>query len=69
MDYLIVLFNVVAILFLVALNGFFVASEFSIVKVRPSRLDALLKEGNKQAENAKLVTEHLMPFCRLHSWA
>lgn len=62
MDYLIVLFNVVAILFLVALNGFFVASEFSIVKVRPSRLDALLKEGNKQAENAKLVTEHLDAF-------
>ena len=46
LDYLICLFNVIAILFLVALNGFFVASEFSIVKVRPSRLDCLLiKEG------------------------
>ncbi|WP_337372079.1 hemolysin family protein, partial [Phascolarctobacterium succinatutens] len=59
MDYLICLFNVIAILFLVALNGFFVASEFSIVKVRPSRLDALIKEGNTRAESAKQVTEHL----------
>lgn len=59
MDYLICLFNVIAIFFLVGLNGFFVASEFSIVKVRPSRLDALLKEGNSRAANAKRVTEHL----------
>ena len=62
MDYLIILFNVIVVLFLVALNGFFVASEFSIVKVRPSRLDALLKEGNKRAVYAKKVTEHLDAF-------
>lgn len=62
MDYLIILFNVIAVFFLVALNGFFVASEFSIVKVRPSRLDALLKEGNRQAVYAKKVTEHLDAF-------
>ncbi|MGM9583048.1 MAG: hemolysin family protein, partial [Phascolarctobacterium sp.] len=49
-------------MFLVALNGFFVASEFSIVKVRPSRLDALLKEGNRRAVYAKKVTEHLDAF-------
>ena len=47
LDYLVIVFNIVVILFLVALNGFFVASEFSIVKVRPSRLDTLIKEGNK----------------------
>ncbi len=41
------------------MNGFFVASEFSIVKVRPSRLDALIKEGNRRAVYAKQVTEHL----------
>lgn len=59
MDYLSIIFNIIVILFLVALNGFFVASEFSIVKIRPSRLDALLKEGKKQAEHAKTVTTHL----------
>lgn len=62
MDYLIIIFNVFVILFLVALNGFFVASEFSIVKVRPSRLDALIKEGNPRAVHAKKVTEHLDAF-------
>lgn len=59
MDYLLIGFNIALILFLVALNGFFVASEFSIVKIRPSRLDTLLKEGNKRAVYAKRVTEHL----------
>lgn len=59
MDYLIIIFNLIVVVFLVFLNGFFVASEFSIVKVRPSRLDTLIKEGNKQAVYAKKVTEHL----------
>ena len=59
MDYLIIGFNVIVVLFLVALNGFFVASEFSIVKVRPSRLDTLIKEGNRRAVHARAVTEHL----------
>lgn len=59
LDYLITFFNVIVVFMLVALNGFFVASEFSIVKIRPSRLDALLKEGNSHAEYAKQVTEHL----------
>lgn len=59
MDYLIIGFNVIVVLFLVVLNGFFVASEFSIVKVRPSRLDTLIKEGNKRAVYAKKVTDHL----------
>ncbi len=59
MDYFITVINIIAIFLLVAMNGFFVASEFSIVKVRPSRLDTLIREGNKRAEAAKKVTEHL----------
>ena len=59
MEYLSIIFNIIIILFLVSLNGFFVASEFSIVKVRPSRLDTLIKEGNRQAVHARQVTEHL----------
>ena len=59
LDYFEILFNTIVILFLVFLNGFFVASEFSIVKVRPSRLDALIKEGKKRAVYARKVTEHL----------
>ena len=59
LDYFVIILNIIVILFLVALNGFFVASEFSIVKVRPSRLDTLIKEGSKSAVYARQVTEHL----------
>ena len=38
-----------AIAVLVALNAFFVACEFSVVKVRTTQLDALLEEGNVRA--------------------
>src|SRR5213595_1193521 len=44
---------------LVALNGFFVACEFSIIKVRASQLDELAEEGNMRARFAKYVRGHL----------
>lgn len=44
---------------LVALNAFFVACEFSIVKVRSSQLDELADEGNLRAVFAKHVRAHL----------
>ena len=44
---------------LVALNGFFVASEFAIVKVRSSQLEALEASGEKNARKAIQVTENL----------
>jgi len=44
---------------LVALNGFFVACEFAIVKVRASQLDTLAEEGNVRARFAKYVRGHL----------
>src|SRR5437660_833219 len=44
---------------LVALNGFFVACEFSIVKVRASQLDALAEEGSARARFAKYIRSHL----------
>ncbi len=34
---------------LVCLNGFFVAAEFALVKIRSSQLEALAAEGNKRA--------------------
>ncbi len=48
-----------AIAALVALNGFFVACEFAIIKVRASQLDALVEEGNVRARFAKYVRSHL----------
>ena len=46
-------------MFLVLLNGFFVASEFAIVKVRASQLDALVEEGHAKAKFARHVHAHL----------
>ena len=44
---------------LLAFNAFFVASEFAIVKVRGSQLEALEVEGDSRAKFARHVTVHL----------
>ncbi|HEY4282405.1 MAG TPA: hemolysin family protein [Chthoniobacterales bacterium] len=56
---IILLGKLFVIALLVALNGFFVASEFAIVKVRASQLDALIDEGNVRATLVKHVRAHL----------
>jgi CBS domain containing-hemolysin-like protein len=43
----------------VFLNGFFVATEFSLVKVRPSRVQALAAEGNRRAKRLARMMEEL----------
>jgi CBS domain containing-hemolysin-like protein len=48
-----------AIAALVVLNGFFVACEFAIVKVRPSQLDELVDEGSQRAGFVRKVRGHL----------
>src|SRR5256886_1125071 len=55
----IVLGKLLVIAGLVALNGFFVACEFAVVKVRASQLDALAEEGNLRASFAKHIRAHL----------
>jgi CBS domain containing-hemolysin-like protein len=46
-------------LFLVLLNAFFVASEFAIVKMRPTRLEQLIREGDSRAALALKISQHL----------
>lgn len=41
------------------LNGFFVAAEFAIVKVRASQLEVKIQEGARAAKVAKHITNHL----------
>lgn len=48
--------NLFVIAFLLFSNGFFVASEFAMVKVRKTRIEQLVNEGNF---NAKIVMEAL----------
>jgi len=44
---------------LVVANGFFVAAEFSLVKIRPSRIDDLVNEGRRFAPTAKWLAVRL----------
>jgi CBS domain containing-hemolysin-like protein len=44
---------------LIGFTAFFVASEFAIVKVRSSRIDQLISEGNKNAVVAKKIISNL----------
>lgn len=51
--------DIVLTLFLVFLNGFFVAAEFAIVKVRSSQIEMRAREGNRFAGVAKNIITHL----------
>lgn len=59
MDSVPIVLNLLLVLFLVFLNGFFVAAEFALVKVRQTRLTQLVNEGNKRAHYAQKVTQKL----------
>jgi CBS domain containing-hemolysin-like protein len=56
---MVLLGKLAAIAALVGLNGFFVACEFAVVKVRDSQLEALIDEGNLRAKFVKNVRTHL----------
>ena len=59
MDIVPILFQLLLVIFLIAMNGFFVAAEFACVKIRPSRLETLIQEGSRQAKYAKKLTDDL----------
>lgn len=48
-----------ATVFFVLLNGFFVAAEFALVKVRPSHVDSLARLGNRAAQLLQLMLGRL----------
>ena len=51
--------KLVLAVFLVLLNGFFVAAEFSIVKVRYSQIQLKAAEGHSMAKQAEHIIKHL----------
>jgi len=57
-----ILLRIGVILALVLLNGFFVASELAVVKIRSTQLDPLVEEGNKRALIARHITGHLESY-------
>jgi CBS domain containing-hemolysin-like protein len=54
-----IIFSIAGVLALVALNGFFVAAEFAIVKVRATQLEPLAKAGSRRAQVAEHLVHHL----------
>ena len=54
-----VLVKLAAVLLLVLANAFFVASEFSLVSIRRSRVGTLVAEGNRRARTLLRVIDHL----------
>ncbi|MCT2536836.1 hemolysin family protein [Aquibacillus koreensis] len=60
--------NIFLLVILLALTAFFVASEFAVVKIRTSRIDQLIAEGNKKAVVAKKVVmdlDYYLSACQL----
>ena len=51
--------RLIAFAILIAATAFFVATEFAIVKVRTTKIDQLVAEGNKSAMRAKKVISNL----------
>jgi CBS domain containing-hemolysin-like protein len=53
------IFNILLVLFFVFLNGFFVATEFAIVKVRLTQIEPLAAKGNRRARVVREIITHL----------
>ncbi|WP_042349700.1 hemolysin family protein [Bacillus massiliigorillae] len=54
-----IIVNIALVAFLIICTSFFVITEFAIIKVRPTRIDQLIAEGNKKAISAKKVISSL----------
>ena len=59
LDFFGVAWRLGATLFFVLLNGFFVAAEFALVKVRESRIEILAREGRAAAPAVQHILGHL----------
>lgn len=54
--------GLLAVAVLVALNGWFVASEYALVTIRPTRVQQLLSEGRVGASHLKHAIDHLESY-------
>jgi len=61
-DFGVIALKLGAIMLLVFLNGFFVAAEFALVKIRGSQLEPLAEGGNRTAKLAFHITENLEAY-------
>ena len=61
-DWLLMAFKILAVFFLVGMNGFFVAAEFALVKIRGTQLQPLVDEGQRRAKVAHFIVDNLDAF-------
>jgi len=54
--------KILLVLGLIALNGFFVAAEFALVKIRATQLDTLVARGHRRAKVARSIIANLNSF-------
>ncbi|MCR3759050.1 hemolysin family protein [Clostridium felsineum] len=59
---MVTLINVIIIFLLVFMNAFFVAAEFSMVKVRKSKIETLVLDGDKNAKYTLSVIKNLNSY-------
>lgn len=57
-----IIFQLGLVILLVFLNGYFVASEFALVAVRKTRIDELVKRGNRAAKLVQIALKDLDSF-------
>ena len=61
-DLIFTILNILLVIFLVLANGFFVASEFALVSVRKSRIEALAADGKKAAVRLLAMLNNLNAY-------
>ena len=54
-----IILKLLLVAFLVFLNGFFVAAEFAIVKIRATQLEPLVAKGHRRARIARRIVDNL----------
>ncbi len=54
--------GLLTVILLIFVTAFFVAAEFAIVKIRSTRLDELIKQGNKRAKASKKIVDDLNSY-------
>ena len=59
---IVIALKILAVLVLVLLNGFFVAAEFALVKIRDTQLAPKIRQGHRRAKVAHLILQKLDSF-------
>src|SRR5260370_2753845 len=57
-----ILWKTLLVLGLVVLNGFFVAAEFALVKIRETQIDTLVAKGHRRAKVARSIIANLNSY-------